>query len=63
MANQSRETHVGGSRSARPAGDQMRAALGKALDVGITELDRGQGIESSVEEFMDEIDAVLGLGP
>lgn len=48
---------------ARPqiAGDQMRDELGDALDVGIAELDRGQGIESSIDEFMAEIDAAAGL--
>jgi hypothetical protein len=45
------------------AGDKMRDELGDALGVGIAELDRGQGIESSVDEFMAEIDAVVGLGP
>jgi hypothetical protein len=45
------------------AGDKMRDELGKALDVGIAELDQGQGIESSIDEFMAEIDAAVGLGP
>lgn len=45
------------------ADDKMRDELGEALDVGIAELDRGQGIESSVDEFMAEIDAVVGLDP
>lgn len=45
------------------AGDKMRDALGEALDVGIAELDRGQGIESSIDEFMAEIDAAVGLTP
>ena len=44
-------------------GDKMRDELGKALDVGIAELDRGEGIESSIDEFMAEIDAAVGLGP
>lgn len=50
---------------ARPqiASDKMRDELGEALDVGITELDRGQGIESSIDEFMAEIDAAVGLVP
>jgi hypothetical protein len=53
--------------AARPeiAGDKAhdkREELRKALDVGIAELDRGQGIESSVDDFMAEIDAVVGLG-
>lgn len=41
----------------------MRDGLGEALDVGIAELDRGQGIESSSDEFMAEIDAAVGLAP
>jgi hypothetical protein len=45
------------------AGDKMRDELGETLDVGIAELDRGQGIESSIDEFMAEIDAAAGLGP
>lgn len=45
------------------AGDKMRDELGEALDVGIAELDRGQGIESSIDEFMAEIDAAVGLAP
>lgn len=45
------------------ASDKMRDDLGKALDVGIAELDRGQGIESSIDEFMAEIDAAVGLAP
>lgn len=45
------------------ASDEMRDELGQALDVGIAELDRGQGIESSIDEFMAEVDAVVGLGP
>jgi hypothetical protein len=40
----------------------VRDKLGEALDVGIAELDRGRGIESSIDEFMAEIDAALGLG-
>lgn len=44
------------------AGDKMRDELGEALDVGIAELDRGEGIESSIDEFMAEIDAAVGLG-
>lgn len=43
--------------------DKMRDELGKALDVGIAELDRGQGIESSIDEFMAEVDAAVGLTP
>jgi hypothetical protein len=45
------------------ASDKARDELGKALDVGIAELDRGQGIESSIDEFMAEIDAAVGLAP
>ena len=45
------------------ASDKVRDELGEALDVGIAELDRGQGIESSIDEFMAEIDAAVGLGP
>lgn len=44
-------------------GDKMRDELGKALDVGIAELDRGGGIESSIDEFMAEVDAAVGLAP
>jgi len=44
-------------------GDKVRDELGEALDVGIAELDRGQGIESSIDEFMAEIDAAVGLAP
>lgn len=40
--------------------DKMRDELGEALDVGIAELDRGQGIESSIDEFMAEIDVAVG---
>lgn len=47
----------------RIAGDKARDELGEALGVGIAELDRGQGIESSVDEFMAEIDAAVGLAP
>lgn len=49
---------------ARPeiASDKAQEALGEALDVGVAELDRGQGIESSIDEFMAEVDTVLGLG-
>lgn len=45
------------------ASDKMRDKLGEALDVGIAELDSGQGIESSIDEFMAEIDAAVGLAP
>lgn len=45
------------------ASDKMRDDLGEALDVGIAELDRGQGIESTIDEFMAEIDAAVGLAP
>lgn len=45
------------------ARDKTRDGLGEALDVGIAELDRGQGIESSIDEFMAEIDAAVGLAP
>lgn len=44
-------------------GDRMRDELGKALDVGIAELDRGRGLESSIDEFMAEIDVAVGLVP
>jgi hypothetical protein len=43
--------------------DKLRNELGEALDVGIAELDQGQGIESSIDEFMAEIDAAVGLAP
>lgn len=45
--------------SADKSGDE----LGAALDVGIAELDQGRGIESSIDEFMAEIDAAVGLDP
>ncbi|HEX3473512.1 MAG TPA: addiction module protein [Kofleriaceae bacterium] len=50
---------------ARPqvADDKMRDELGEALDVGIAELDRGEGMEGSIDEFMAEIDAAVGLDP
>ena len=41
----------------------VRDELGEALDVGLADLDRGQGIESSIDEFMAEIDAAVGLAP
>jgi hypothetical protein len=44
-------------------GDKMHDDLGEALDVGIAELDRGQCTESSIDEFMTEIDAAVGLTP
>jgi hypothetical protein len=43
--------------------EDRRALVAHLLDVGIAELDRGQGIESSVDEFMAEIDAAVGLAP
>jgi hypothetical protein len=48
---------------ARPqtAGDKMRDELGEALDVGIAELDRGQGVESSIDEVMAVVDGAVGL--
>jgi hypothetical protein len=49
--------------SAPGAIDKMREELGEALDVGIAELDRGQYTESSIDEFMAEIDAAVGLAP
>ena len=39
----------------------LDAVLGEALDVGIAELDRGQGVESFIDEVMAEIDAAAGL--
>ncbi len=45
------------------ARDKMHDELGEALDVGIAELDSGQSIESSIDEFMAEIDAAAGLAP
>lgn len=43
--------------------DKTRDELGAALDVGIAELDQGRGIESSIDDFMAEIDAAVGLDP
>jgi hypothetical protein len=45
------------------ADDERPDDLGEALDLGIAELDSGQGIESSIDEFMAEIDAAVGLAP
>ena len=45
------------------ARDKAHDELGAALDVGIAELDRGQSIESTLDEFMAEIDAAVGLTP
>jgi len=45
------------------ADDDRRDDLGEALDLGIAELDSGQGIESSIDELMAEIDAAVGLAP
>ena len=39
------------------------AVLREALDVGIAELEAGQGVESSPEELMDEVFAEVGLKP
>lgn len=60
-----RSAIIGPWPAARPqiAGGKMRDKLGEALDVGTAELDRGQGIESSIDEFMAEIDAAVGLAP
>jgi Arc/MetJ-type ribon-helix-helix transcriptional regulator len=38
-------------------------ALRDALNEGLAELDAGLGEESTVEEFMAEIDAAVGLTP
>lgn len=43
------------------AADKIRDELGTALDVGIAELDHGRGLESSIDGFMAEIDAAVGL--
>jgi hypothetical protein len=51
------------ARQQKSASDKKRDDLGEALDVGIAELDRGQGIESSIDDFMAEIDAAVGLAP
>jgi len=39
------------------------AVLREALDVGIAELDAGQGVETSPEKLMDEVFAEVGLEP
>jgi len=55
-------TTVPWSTASQPiASNETCDELGEALDVGIDELDRGQGIESSIDEFMAEIDAAVGL--
>ena len=43
--------------------EKKLAALREALDAGIAELDAGLGVESSIEEFMVEIDAEVDLTP
>lgn len=59
-----RSAAIAPSPAARPqsAGGKTRDKLGEVLDVGIAELGQGQGIESSIDQFMAEIDAALGLG-
>lgn len=42
---------------------KKREALRKALDEGIEELDAGLGVETSAEELMAEVSAVVGLAP
>ncbi|HEX9295299.1 MAG TPA: hypothetical protein VF881_05675 [Polyangiaceae bacterium] len=42
--------------------EKKRAVLREALQEGIAELDAGQGVETSPEELMAEVDAELGLG-
>jgi Arc/MetJ-type ribon-helix-helix transcriptional regulator len=42
--------------------EKKRAVLREALLEGITELDAGQGVETSPEELMVEVEAELGLG-
>lgn len=54
-------TRQGPIRPSQIAGDKMRDELGEALDLGIAETDRGQGIESSIDEVMAGIDAAAGL--
>ena len=63
IANGSATTEPWPTAHQQIAGDKMRDELGEALDVGIAELDRGQCIESSIDEFMAEIDAAVGLAP
>lgn len=41
--------------------EKKLVALREALDAGIAELDAGLGMESSIEEFMAEIDAEADL--
>jgi len=49
---------------ARAAFQEMKLrALRDALNEGLAELDAGLGKESTVEEFMAEIDAAVGLIP
>jgi hypothetical protein len=43
--------------------EKKLSALREALDAGIAELDAGLGLESSVEDFMAEIDRETGLAP
>jgi putative addiction module CopG family antidote len=39
------------------------AALREALDVGINELDAGQGVETTPDELVDDISTEVGLDP
>jgi Arc/MetJ-type ribon-helix-helix transcriptional regulator len=41
--------------------EKKRKVLREALDEGIAELDDGQGVETSPEELMAEVDDELGL--
>jgi putative addiction module CopG family antidote len=41
--------------------EKKLAALKEALDIGIAELDSGQGIVTSPEELLSEIRAELGM--
>ena len=43
--------------------DKKLAVLREALDVGITELDAGQGVEGSPEELMAGVYSDVGLEP
>jgi Arc/MetJ-type ribon-helix-helix transcriptional regulator len=43
--------------------EKKLSALREAVDAGIAELDAGLGLESSVEDFIAEIDRETGLAP
>ena len=43
--------------------EKKLAVLREALDVGVAELDSGEGVELSPEELMEEVFAEVGLEP